>query len=94
MTQILNSTMWMMALSGGTTKSWVTSMIAGNHGFRQLASLFNLSLAHSSPEEPASYVDLRKDSSDRGLQIVVKLTNIYLTPERPRYDGGTWHVEG
>jgi hypothetical protein len=24
----------------------------------------------------------------------VKLANIHLTPEKPSYDGGTWHVEG
>jgi hypothetical protein len=28
------------------------------------------------------------------LQIIVKLANIELTPLKPRYDGGTWHVEG
>lgn len=39
-------------------------------------------------------VDLKKDFSDRGLQIIVKLTNIHLTPEKPNYTGGTWHVEG
>lgn len=30
----------------------------------------------------------------RPLQIIVKIANIELTPEKPRYDGGTWHVEG
>ncbi|KAL8797147.1 MAG: hypothetical protein Q9195_000614 [Heterodermia aff. obscurata] len=28
------------------------------------------------------------------LQIVVKLANIHLTPEKPNYPGGSWHVEG
>ena len=28
------------------------------------------------------------------LQVIVKLANIELTPEKPRYDGGIWHVEG
>ncbi|KAM5540589.1 hypothetical protein V8D89_005620 [Ganoderma adspersum] len=28
------------------------------------------------------------------LQVVVKLANIILTPDNPRYEGGTWHVEG
>ncbi|KAF9469542.1 hypothetical protein BDZ94DRAFT_1231203 [Collybia nuda] len=46
------------------------------------------------PEEPTSLVDNRKDYSHRGLQIIVKLANIHLTPERPEYKGGTWHVEG
>ncbi|KAJ2935953.1 hypothetical protein H1R20_g1141, partial [Candolleomyces eurysporus] len=30
----------------------------------------------------------------RPLQIIVKLANIELTPEKPKYEGGTWHVEG
>ncbi|KAG2009579.1 hypothetical protein CC2G_012494 [Coprinopsis cinerea AmutBmut pab1-1] len=30
----------------------------------------------------------------RPLQVIVKLANIELTPEKPRYPGGTWHVEG
>ena len=30
----------------------------------------------------------------RTLQIFVKLANIMLTPERPEYPGGKWHVEG
>ncbi|KAF6763605.1 hypothetical protein DFP72DRAFT_986495 [Ephemerocybe angulata] len=28
------------------------------------------------------------------LQIIVKLANIILAPEKPEYEGGTWHVEG
>jgi hypothetical protein len=30
----------------------------------------------------------------RTLQIIVKLANIILTPERPQYPGGKWHIEG
>ncbi|KAI0716776.1 hypothetical protein C8Q76DRAFT_839679 [Earliella scabrosa] len=30
----------------------------------------------------------------RKLQAIVKLANIHLTPEQPRYPGGSWHVEG
>ncbi|KAH6912119.1 hypothetical protein BKA70DRAFT_826214 [Coprinopsis sp. MPI-PUGE-AT-0042] len=30
----------------------------------------------------------------RPLQIIVKLANIELTPEKPEYEGGSWHVEG
>ena len=39
-------------------------------------------------------VDLKKHFEDEGLQIIVKLANIHLTPEKPEYEGGTWHVEG
>ena len=30
----------------------------------------------------------------RTLQVIVRLANIMLTPERPEYPGGKWHVEG
>ncbi|KAJ2936892.1 hypothetical protein H1R20_g204, partial [Candolleomyces eurysporus] len=30
----------------------------------------------------------------RPLQVIVKLANIELTPEKPSYEGGSWHVEG
>ncbi|KAF2163027.1 hypothetical protein M409DRAFT_26474 [Zasmidium cellare ATCC 36951] len=41
-----------------------------------------------------SVVDLRKNWAKQGLQVIVKLANIHLTPEKPTYDGGSWHVEG
>ncbi|KAG9048186.1 hypothetical protein FS837_000532 [Tulasnella sp. UAMH 9824] len=28
------------------------------------------------------------------VQVIVKLANIHLTPEKPEYPGGSWHVEG
>ena len=46
------------------------------------------------PLEESPLFDLRKDFSANGLQIIVKLANIELTPEKPEYEGGTWHVEG
>ncbi|TFK66081.1 hypothetical protein BDN72DRAFT_772520 [Pluteus cervinus] len=51
------------------------------------------------PEEFEPYpselhVDLRKDFVKTGLQVIVKLANIVLTPEEPNYEGGSWHVEG
>jgi hypothetical protein len=39
-------------------------------------------------------VDLKGEFEERGLQIIVKLANIHLTPEKADYAGGTWHVEG
>ncbi|MCJ1399937.1 hypothetical protein MMC11_003140 [Xylographa trunciseda] len=39
-------------------------------------------------------VNLRRDFGHRGLQVIVKLANIHLDPEKPEYMGGTWHVEG
>lgn len=44
--------------------------------------------------KPEASVDLRRDYAHRGLQIIVKLANIELSPEKPEYGGGTWHVEG
>jgi hypothetical protein len=45
-------------------------------------------------EDIEEKVDLRKDFGENGLQVIVKLANIHLTPEKPEYNGGTWHVEG
>lgn len=30
----------------------------------------------------------------KSLQVIVKLANIELTPDKPDYEGGTWHIEG
>ncbi|KAL5039157.1 hypothetical protein RTP6_7808 [Batrachochytrium dendrobatidis] len=40
--------------------------------------------------ESAMPVSLR----GRNLQVIVKLTNIQLTPSKPKYDEGNWHIEG
>lgn len=45
-------------------------------------------------EAKAEDIDLERDYGHRGLQVIVKLATIYLTPEKPSYDGGSWHVEG
>ncbi|RMZ11120.1 hypothetical protein D0860_03560 [Hortaea werneckii] len=39
-------------------------------------------------------VDLREEFRSLGLQVIVKLANIHLTPDKPTYDGGSWHIEG
>lgn len=46
------------------------------------------------PIDAADMMDIKRDYAHRGLQVVVKLANIELTPEKPTYEGGTWHVEG
>ncbi|MCQ4205950.1 DUF4246 domain-containing protein [Streptomyces longispororuber] len=48
--------------------------------------------AFTAPEAPedSARVDLR----GRRLQVIAKLATIHLTPERPEYPGGSWHVEG
>lgn len=41
---------------------------------------------------PIEKVDLGKNFGK--IQVIVKLANIHLTPEKPSYGGGSWHVEG
>ncbi|KAH9842492.1 uncharacterized protein C8Q71DRAFT_733085 [Rhodofomes roseus] len=50
----------------------------------------------SKPRYEGGLGDVRKTVDLRGktLQVIVKLANIVLTPEKPEYGGGTWHVEG
>ena len=43
-----------------------------------------------SPPDGRARVDLRR----RRLQVIVKLAAIHLTPDKPEYAGGSWHVEG
>lgn len=42
----------------------------------------------------SALTNLSQDFQASGIQIIVKLANIHLTPEKPAYDGGAWHVEG
>ena len=39
-------------------------------------------------------VNLRKQFAEEGLQVIVKLANVELNPEKPEYEGGSWHIEG
>lgn len=39
-------------------------------------------------------INLREAFAEEGLQVIVKLANIELTPEKPNYAGGSWHIEG
>ncbi|KAJ2781970.1 hypothetical protein GGI15_003061 [Coemansia interrupta] len=41
------------------------------------------------PDRPTVSYSLR----GRRLQAIVKMSNIILSPEKPEYEGGTWHVE-
>ena len=40
------------------------------------------------PPAPVDPVDLKGSR----LQVIVKLANIILTPDKPEYNGGTWHI--
>ncbi|WP_225851245.1 DUF4246 domain-containing protein [Streptomyces sp. HPF1205] len=48
--------------------------------------------AFTPPEVPGD--SARVGLRGRRLQVVVKLATIHLTPEKPEYPGGSWHVEG
>ncbi|MET9572252.1 DUF4246 domain-containing protein [Streptomyces virginiae] len=48
--------------------------------------------AFTAPELPGE--SARVDLRGRGLQVIVKLATIHLTPDKPEYSGGSWHVEG
>ncbi|MDQ0585727.1 hypothetical protein QF030_007905 [Streptomyces rishiriensis] len=48
--------------------------------------------AFTPPESPGE--SARVDLRGRRLQVIVKLATIHLTPDKPEYPGGSWHVEG
>ena len=39
-------------------------------------------------------ISLEEDFRQQGLQVIVKLSSIELTPEKQDYPGGNWHLEG
>jgi hypothetical protein len=60
-------------------------------------------IIHPEPGESTSYESWKSGQSrqciedefrNRGLQVIVKLSCIELTPEKPDYAGGSWHLEG
>lgn len=45
--------------------------------------------------KPPATVDISDfDFAGQKFQVIVKLANIELTPKKPKYKGGVWHVEG
>ncbi|KAJ7911440.1 hypothetical protein B0H13DRAFT_2328278 [Mycena leptocephala] len=51
------------------------------------------------PDAPPHYENtltknLSASLSDSTIQVIIKLASIVLTPEKPEYPGGIWHVEG
>ncbi|KAI9147366.1 Cutinase [Paramyrothecium foliicola] len=48
-------------------------------------------------EEKVNYSceqSIRDTYKDSGLQVIVKMAHIELTPDKPEFSGGGWHVEG
>ncbi|KAK1752853.1 hypothetical protein QBC47DRAFT_348022 [Echria macrotheca] len=50
----------------------------------------DISLVRLNPEKPFNL----REKFPAGIQVIFKLANILLTPEKPTYSGGSWHVEG
>ncbi|OKL62951.1 hypothetical protein UA08_01761 [Talaromyces atroroseus] len=46
------------------------------------------------PRPEDNRVNFLKHFPEGNFQVIVKLANIELTPEKPKYEGGTWHIEG
>ncbi|KAJ4421318.1 hypothetical protein N0V82_003829 [Gnomoniopsis sp. IMI 355080] len=48
------------------------------------------------PRKDHDYYSIRiqDEFRDEGLQVIVKLASIELTPDKPTHEGGSWHVEG
>ncbi|KAG9016328.1 hypothetical protein FRB90_003259, partial [Tulasnella sp. 427] len=44
--------------------------------------------------EDISFRPKKYSLQGKEIQVIVKLANIHLTPEKPTYPGGSWHVEG
>ncbi|KAF4990267.1 hypothetical protein FGRMN_8575 [Fusarium graminum] len=49
------------------------------------------------PYKPIDYTpkqSLRDKFRENGLQVIVKMASIELTPEKPEFSAGNWHIEG
>ncbi|KAJ5376113.1 Protein of unknown function DUF4246 [Penicillium cosmopolitanum] len=46
------------------------------------------------PPTEAGNLNIQRHFPETNLQVIVKLANIELTPEKPNYNGGSWHIEG
>ena len=55
---------------------------------------FNTPDAREKYDGDLEVMDDRLSLRGRTLQVIVKLANVLLTPEKPEYPGGKWHVEG
>lgn len=69
-----------------TYDEWKAGRSSKDHKDMGVCSTANL--YHDYPK-----VNLEKEFSDRGLQVIVKLASVELTPEKPEYGGGDWHLE-
>ena len=45
-------------------------------------------------ETDRQQIDLRKDFGEQGLQFLLEISAIPLSPDKPEYPGSEWHVQG
>lgn len=38
--------------------------------------------------------EIQAISEQQGVQVIIKLSNVQLTPKKSKYHGGSWHIEG
>lgn len=50
--------------------------------------------SQSEPHVEALIGGLREKFKDSGLQIIIKMASIELTPDKPEFPAGGWHIEG
>ncbi|KAF2122175.1 hypothetical protein BDV96DRAFT_563037 [Lophiotrema nucula] len=48
----------------------------------------------SGPKRGEYVTKLEEEFRKQGLQVIVKLSSIELSPDKPDYPGGSWHLEG
>ena len=88
------SKQFMTTIGGGPSGKIARDRLGGlNRGSLLPPSTIQVDLSQSEKFDERR-VDLKREFAGKGLQVIVKLANIHLTPEKPIYGGGTWHVEG
>ncbi|KAI7784137.1 hypothetical protein LA080_010449 [Diaporthe eres] len=70
--------------------------LSGNVVVKRYRSFGFPDALEDSGRDDHDYYSLRiqDDFRDEGLQVIIKLSSIELTPEKPEYEGGNWHIEG
>ena len=94
--------LWSMSLQPTLACAWIDRLRIGYRGLFYARNQAFQPLPDAGrfvPPKQVTPFDLRHrfvDDKlvDDGLQVIVKLANIHLTPEKPEYPGGSWHIEG
>ncbi|EGZ19490.1 hypothetical protein PHYSODRAFT_488630 [Phytophthora sojae] len=73
----------------GMPRSAFRVNMQGHDTYRELPPRPKIPALKELPNNPA-VVSLR----GKQLQVIVKIAEIILTPEKPKYRGGSWHIEG